>query len=446
MPRNQPESSLSIPVFDGSMMSIRTDSRSQHSSNIRYKSALPDSSKQNDKPEIRWKAGKLDKKYICNNCNTFLKFPVVFKDCHHRVCSICLTELLKTTSECPSCHEQIRRESVTVDHEYQREIQNLSVYCSNRQFGCAWEGIFKNHNVHFEECIFAKSEFNCEFCSVTLTKLEEIAHYNVCPKFMVPCPSNCGITEIRRENIQYHIDNECIKNDILCPFGDCGCTFRAQREDMPKHLKESPGVHLNLMCKAISLQKKQIQALTDIIDKQKTQLELLSGKVGVVEKYYGTHLIWKIENYQEKFAEAKSGKKPTIFSPPFLTSRFGYKLIMSASLNGDGKAKGKFMSLFVMLCKGDYDSVLLWPYNHKISVTLLDQNEDVEKRNHITYIIKPNACKENLAFLGKPAGERNAAFGAQKFVEQETINTNNYIAGDAIYLKVEVDTVDMFFI
>lgn len=67
---------------------------------------------------------------------------------------------------------------------------------------------------------------------------------------------------------------------------------------MPKHLKESPGVHLNLMCKAISLQKKQIQALTDIIDKQKTQLELLSGKVGVVEKYYGTHLIWKIENYQ----------------------------------------------------------------------------------------------------------------------------------------------------
>ena len=99
-----------------------------------------------------------------------------------------------------------------------------------------------------------------------------------------------------------------------------------------------------------------------------------------------------------------------------------------------------------MLCKGDYDSVLLWPYNHKISVTLLDQNEDVEKRNHITYIIKPNACKENLAFLGKPAGERNAAFGAQKFVEQETINTNNYIVGDAIYLKVEVDTVDMFFI
>ncbi len=99
-----------------------------------------------------------------------------------------------------------------------------------------------------------------------------------------------------------------------------------------------------------------------------------------------------------------------------------------------------------MLCKGEYDPVLLWPFNHKISVTLLDQNEDIEKRNHLTYIIKPNACKENMAFLGRPVGERNAAFGAQKFVELDTLATNHYTDGDAIYLKVEVDTVDMFFV
>ena len=103
--------------------------------------------------------------------------------------------------------------------------------------------------------------------------------------------------------IQYHIENECIKNDIACPFSDCGCTFRAQREDMPKHLKESPGVHLNLMCKAISLQKKQITVLTEIIDKQKTQLETISGKIGVVDKFYGTHLIWKIDGYAVSFTK-----------------------------------------------------------------------------------------------------------------------------------------------
>jgi hypothetical protein len=97
--------------------------------------------------------------------------------------------------------------------------------------------------------------------------------------------------------VQYHIDNECIKNDIICPFSDCGCQFRSERENMPKHLKESPGLHLNLMCKAISLQKKQISVLTEIVDKQKTQLEVLTGKISVVDKFYGTHLVWKIDGY-----------------------------------------------------------------------------------------------------------------------------------------------------
>ncbi len=56
-----------------------------------------------------------------------------------------------------------------------------------------------------------------------------------------------------------------------------------------------------------------------------------------LEKLYGAQLVWKIDSYAEKFEEAKSGKKITIYSPPFLTSRHGYKMALSACLNGDGK-------------------------------------------------------------------------------------------------------------
>lgn len=44
-------------------------------------------------------------------------------------------------------------------------------------------------------------------------------------------------------------------------------------------------------------------------------------------------------NLKEKFNDCKTGKKPTIFSPAFLTSRHGYKLALSASLFGDGKGR-----------------------------------------------------------------------------------------------------------
>ncbi len=102
-------------------------------------------------------------------------------------------------------------------------------------------------------------------------------------------------------------------------------------------------------------------------------------------------------------------------------------------------AKGKFMSVFVCICKGEYDSLQQWPFNQKITVTLLDQSEEVKDRKHISYTIKPNTCKENLAFLGRPQNDRNASFGSQRFVDLQSLNTSEYICGDAIFLKVEIE-------
>ena len=62
-------------------------------------------------------------------------------------------------------------------------------------------------------------------------------------------------------------------------------------------------------------------------------------KVRDLEMLYGSQLVWKIDRYAERMQEAKTNKKVTIFSPPFLTSRHGYKMTVSACLNGDGKGK-----------------------------------------------------------------------------------------------------------
>lgn len=466
---------MSIPIYEGSMVSVRSNSRVQTgaSNGIRYKSAIsPNPQGQLGKPakaEIKWKVGKLDKKYQCNYCNSYLKFPVQFQDCGHRVCSICLTDLLKQSTNCPTCHAQIVREKVFIDNEFQKEIHNLEVYCSNKVNGCEWQGIFKNNLVHSEECEFTMVECNrgcglkymkkyekkhfaedclkndaiCEFCKSRFSKAHEVEHLNGCAKFLIPCPNGCGIKPIMREKMPDHLENECNKHEISCPFSDCSCTFKSLRTDMAKHLKESPGIHLNLMCKTLSLQKKQMGLLSEIVDQQKDQIFTLTNKINSLEKFYGSQLIWKIDNYAEKYNDCKTGKKPTIFSPPFLTSRHGYKLALSTALYGDGKAKGKFMSLFLCLCKGEYDSLLSWPFSHKIVITLLDQCEDIASRRHISYTIKPNTCKENSPFLGRPTGDRNASFGAQKFVELEVLNSLDYVVDDAIYIKVEIDSEEM---
>lgn len=47
-------------------------------------------------------------------------------------------------------------------------------------------------------------------------------------------------------------------------------------------------------------------------------------------------MIWRIDNVKQKQNEARSGARTTIFSNPFMTGRHGYKMLLSASLYGDG--------------------------------------------------------------------------------------------------------------
>jgi TNF receptor-associated factor 4 len=102
------------------------------------------------------------------------------------------------------------------------------------------------------------------------------------------------------------------------------------------------------------------------------------------------------------------------------------------------------MSVFICIMKGDYDSLLAWPFNHRLTFTMLDQSDNVQARNHLTYVIKPNICKENRPFVGRPTTERNASFGAQKFADLEIITSSKgYIVDDTVYIKVEIDNENM---
>ena len=101
------------------------------------------------------------------------------------------------------------------------------------------------------------------------------------------------------------------------------------------------------------------------------------------------------------------------------------------------------MSLFVCIAKGEYDALLLWPFSHRVTFTLIDQCQDPDGRRNVTYAVKPNLCKENMPFLGRPLGERNASFGAQKFVDLELLNTLDYVRDDTMYIKVHIDCDDM---
>jgi len=85
----------------------------------------------------------------------------------------------------------------------------------------------------------------------------------------------------------------------------------------------------------------------------RAQITVLEQKVSGLEKLYGCQLVWKIEQWHDKVHEAKLGRKATIFSPPFLTSRHGYKMALSLCPYGDGKGTQTY-ALLVRTTSGNF--------------------------------------------------------------------------------------------
>jgi TNF receptor-associated factor 3 len=146
-------------------------------------------------------------------------------------------------------------------------------------------------------------------------------------------------------------------------------------------------------------------------------------------------LLWKIMNYQRRKQEAVSGKTLSLYSSPFFTSRYGYKMCARVYLNGDGMGKGTHFSIFFVVMQGEYDALLQWPFRQKVTFMILDQSGS---RRHLTDSFKPDP---NSSSFKRPLAEMNIASGCPLFVSQSILEpSGNYVRDDTLFVKIIVDT------
>lgn len=169
------------------------------------------------------------------------------------------------------------------------------------------------------------------------------------------------------------------------------------------------------------------------LNKNEERFKLLEGTC------YNGKLIWKITDYKMKKKEAVEGRVLSIFSQPFYTSRCGYRLCARAYLNGDGSGKGTHVSLYFVVMRGEFDSLLPWPFKQKVTLMLLDQTG---KKNHIVEVFRADP---NSSSFKRPDGEMNIASGCPRFVPHTVLENakNTYVRDDTLFLKVVVDLTDL---
>ncbi|KAI6242351.1 Trf-1 [Aphelenchoides fujianensis] len=396
----------------------------------------------------------------CAVCNQVLRIPQKLP-CDHLFCLACLQGL----TECPTCGKTFKPEALREDKATARRIQQLAVKCSFFDNGCVWTGTLKELKAHAISCEFLdticprgcgevfprrdeqqhlavcpRKTVPCAHCGKEVSERSMKTHLKLCPAMIINCPNLCGLEMKTRAEIQQHLPS-CPKKGAVCPFGEFGCEYTGGRENLQQHIKEDLSAHLSFLCTGVLEFRELVAAAYLNLEKMTRNTNVLQGRIDALEKLYGAQYIWRIDDYRRRFAAAKSGEEPLLFSPPFLSGRHGYKLVLSVALFGDGPAHGQFLSIYVCILKGEHDALLSWPFVHLITLTVMDQNPRVNERKHLTYAIKPNPTNENRPYLDRPQSDRNAAFGAQRFCSLADIQP--FVREDVLFIKCKIDTENM---
>ncbi|XP_016087519.1 TNF receptor-associated factor 5-like isoform X2 [Sinocyclocheilus grahami] len=178
------------------------------------------------------------------------------------------------------------------------------------------------------------------------------------------------------------------------------------------------------------------QRHTRLLDIHVEQLQCNEQRFRLLESTsYDGKLIWKVRDYCHR----KEAGTP-LNSTPFYTSHSGYKLSVRAYLGGDSSGRGTHLSLYITIMRGDFDSLLPWPFRQNITLTLLDQSGS---RNHQSNTFTPDTNSDSFH---RPTSDANVATGFPRFIlhgDLEAPRNAVYVRDDTLFIKVKVDTTGL---
>ncbi|XP_009872499.1 PREDICTED: TNF receptor-associated factor 3 isoform X3 [Apaloderma vittatum] len=436
----------------------------------------------------------VEDKYKCEKCHLILCNPKQ-TECGHRFCETCMNALLSSSSpKCTACQESIVKDKVFKDNCCRRELLALQIYCRNENKGCKEQlslGQLLMHlktDCQFEELLCPRAD-----CKEKILRKDLPDHVETTCKYRETTCKYCK-SQVPMIMLQVALlQNESLeKNKSIQTLHNQICSFEIEIERQKEMLRNNESKILHLQ-RVIDSQAEKLKELDKEIrpfrqnweeaDSMKSSVESLQNRVTELESVdktagqgarntslletqlsrhdqmlsvhdirladmdlrfqvletasYNGVLIWKIRDYKRRKQEAVMGKTLSLYSQPFYTGYFGYKMCARVYLNGDGMGKGTHLSLFFVIMRGEYDALLPWPFKQKVTLMLMDQGPS---RRHLGDAFKPDP---NSSSFKKPTGEMNIASGCPVFVAQTVLENGTYIKDDTIFIKVIVDTSDL---
>lgn len=286
---------------------------------------------------------KIAGEYKCPLCHGVYDDPVVDQD-GNTFCFDCFqryaSAIIEKNQEEGSTGKIPQTLSATRIKFLKDILDKKMVKCKNRIHNCEWKGMLIELNNHMRnECkrqilpcynegckenIFREEIdshllacdyriINCDFCINSVAYVYMPKHHEVCPKFIMSCPQECG-EKIMREEVNDHVAKTCLNTSINCPLASIGCIACFQKKDFEDHMKKMQKEHSMFMfCASIKKDESLLRFKSSIINRVRAleeAMDFMPLEIPLVEdankmrdhselfKLFGVEnlLDWKIEN------------------------------------------------------------------------------------------------------------------------------------------------------
>jgi len=305
----------------------------------------------------------------------------------------------------------------------------------------------------------------------------------VCQEFPVHCTNKCGLRDIPRKRLEVHVRDECPATEVQCEYKNLGCEEVFPRSNAHSHAETHVERHFDLALRGLETTHDQVRALASLVKEQSQKIQKLEKEMSKVneqphqiekleedvskvrehskeierlkkdisqvkahtrqeeklEKITENYapFVWKIPHFQAVYERAVTGEQEVVLSEPFYLFKNGYKLKIKMMPNGGNtldpvahkEYKGRFLSLYIKVIPGEYDSILPWPFTEKVRVTLIDQYVRKDMRENISLVID---LGDHAYF--RPVVEKDAEYGFPDFVSQDILRSRSYVKTNTIFI------------
>ena len=201
-----------------------------------------------------------------------------------------------------------------------------------------------------------------------------------------------------------------------------------------KQTQQSLMTELKVKDDEIASLKVTVNKLEKTVRSKIAELEDRDFRLSLIENSNNDgSMIWKIPQFSQRKADAENGKYTSIFSLPFYSGRYGYKMCLRLYIMGDGIGKGTHLSLFFVVMRGEFDNILQWPFTHKVTFKLINQAGGRD----IVDTFQPDPMSSSFR---KPKSDMNIASGCPRFVSHTELERGGFIVDDTIFIKCMIDT------